>query len=150
MMQIDKSVQELLGVAAAFENIRLQLINNRIDSEDRKLRIKSQVEVPLRNVIEHALPALRETVVELEANLTNLEQGADQSTQVQAESDTRSAITQIDLVLVELNRVLDALIKYETQNELLEIVRDMIKQQQQILEKTRQERQRKAFEGLLD
>ena len=35
--QIDKSIQETLGVANAFENIRLQLINNRIDSEDRKL-----------------------------------------------------------------------------------------------------------------
>lgn len=150
LMQLDKSLQELIGVVAAFENIRLQLINNRIDAEDRKLRINRQVELPLRNIIEYDLPALRASVVELETNLTNLAQGAGPATQEKSESDTRLAVAQVDRVLIELNRVLDALIKYETQNELLEIVRDMIKQQQQILEKTRQERQRKAFEGLLD
>ena len=60
------------------------------------------------------------------------------------------AIEQNDLVLTEMNGVLSILIKYETQNELLDIVRKMIKKQNEIMERTKKERERKAFDGLLD
>ncbi len=150
IMQIDKSAQEIMGIAAAFENIRLQLINNRIDSADRKLRIEAQVEEPLRAVADPALQELRNLVVKLEANLTGLEQDFDKTLNAEAELTTDLAITRADEILIELNRVLDSLIKYETQNELLEIVRQLIKQQEAIMENTKRERQRKAFEGLLD
>jgi hypothetical protein len=56
----------------------------------------------------------------------------------------------LDIALNQLDLVLAALVKYETQNELPEIVRRMIKTQQDVMERTRKERQRKAFEGLLD
>ena len=55
-----------------------------------------------------------------------------------------------DQVLVELNEVLNLLIKHETQNELLDIVRQMIEKQEELKERTKKERQKKAFEGLLD
>ena len=55
-----------------------------------------------------------------------------------------------DQVLVELNEVLDLLIKHETQNELLDIVRQMIDKQKELLERTKKERQKKSFEDLLD
>ena len=55
-----------------------------------------------------------------------------------------------DRVLVELNEVLNLLIKHETQNELLDIVRQMIEKQEELKERTKKERQKKAFEGLLD
>ena len=150
IMQIDKSMQELQGIAEAFTSIRLQLINNRIDAEDRKARIKLQVESPLRNILDAELPALRDSVVQLESDLVQLEQSAQPAEQSQVESDLQLAIQRIDVVLTELNQILDSLIKYETQNELLEIVRRMIQQQREILEKTEQERQRQAFESLLD
>ena len=150
IMQIDKSVQEILGIASAFENIRLQLINNRIDSADRKSRIEFQVEGPLRAVADPAMQELRNLIVILEGNLIELEQGFAGTGPAAAESTSDLAISKADQILVELNRVLDSLIKYETQNELLEIVRQMIKQQEAIMESTKRERQRKAFEGLLD
>ncbi len=36
VVQCQKSAQEILGVAASFDDIREELINNRVDSEDRK------------------------------------------------------------------------------------------------------------------
>jgi hypothetical protein len=47
MQQSQKSVQEVMGVAAGFLDIREELINNRVDTEDRKNRLKEQIADPL-------------------------------------------------------------------------------------------------------
>lgn len=151
LIQIDKSTQEILGSAEAFDNIRLQLINNRIDSEDRKTRFSEQIIAPLRLIGRESMRQLRERAVELELSLRNL-QLAPNDDQLNGATDELAhvAIEGTDQVLKELNAVLDVLIKYETQNELLEIVRQMIKAQKELQARTKKERQRKAFEGLLD
>lgn len=147
--QIDKSTQEILGCAQAFESIRLQLVNNRIDSEDRKKRISQQIITPLNLLADQSMQQLKEKVIALEkklrSELKNRSQKNDQQNLM-----AREAIQQTDLVLTELDRILGVLVKYETQNELLDIVRKMIATQKQIMERTKQERQRQAFDGLLD
>jgi hypothetical protein len=40
LMQSEKSAQEVLGIAAAFRDIREELINNRVDTQDRKTRLQ--------------------------------------------------------------------------------------------------------------
>ena len=151
IVQIDKSTHEILGSAEAFDNIRLQLINNRIDSEDRKTRFAEQIISPLRLIGEESLRQLRDQTSELDSVLRDLQISPDDK-QISEEADSlaEAAIKQTDLTLKQLDSVLSVLLKYETQNELLEIVRGMIKQQQEIKERTKKERQRKAFEGLLD
>ncbi len=151
ILQVDKSTQEILGSAEAFESIRLQLINNRIDSEDRKNRFSEQIIAPLRLIGNQSMRQLKDEVVELEVSLRDLQLNAlDVAISTSANSLAESAIAELDLVLNQLDGVLNVLIKYETQNELLELVRQMIKQQQALKERTKKERQRKAFEGLLD
>lgn len=151
IVQIDKSTQEILGSAEAFDNIRLQLINNRIDSEDRKNRFSDQIIAPLRLIGDQSMQQLRVGATELEAQLRDLQISPDdQSVSDEADRLADSAVQQVDLALRQLDDVLDVLLKFETQNELLEIVRGMIKVQQEIKERTKKERQRKAFEGLLD
>ena len=151
IVQIDKSTHEILGSAEAFDNIRLQLINNRIDSEDRKTRFNEQIISPLRLIGEQSMQQLRDRTVELESGLRDLQISPDDE-QVSEEADrlANSAIEQTELTLKQLDAVLNVLLKYETQNELLEIVRGMIKDQKELKERTKKERQRKAFEGLLD
>ena len=151
ILQIEKSIQEIIGSADAFENIRLQLINNRIDSEDRKNRISGQIIAPLRLIADNSMQQLRDGVLELETGLRDLQRNAENETQIQA-TDTMAikSIEQTDAVLSQLDEVLNVMVKYETQNELLEIVRQMIKRQQAIMERTKKERQNKAFDGLLD
>lgn len=151
ILQIDKSTNEILGCAEAFDNIRLQLINNRIDSEDRKKRFSEQIIAPLKLIGGESMQQLRDKVVELEARLTELQQFPnDSGLSGQADQVATVSIERADIALAQLDEVLNALIKYETQNELLEIVREMIKNQQQLMERTKKERQKKAFEGLLD
>jgi hypothetical protein len=151
ILQVDKSTQEILGSAEAFENIRLQLINNRIDSEDRKIRISDQIIAPLRLIGDKSMRQLKQRVVKLELSLRDLQiSPQDELVSQTADQLSMASIEQLDIALNQLDLVLAALVKYETQNELLEIVRRMIKTQQDVMERTRKERQRKAFEGLLD
>lgn len=151
IIQIDKSTQEILGSAEAFDNIRLQLINNRIDSEDRKKRFSEQIIGPLRLIGNESMQQLKKRTTELESGLRDLQISPnDQQVSGAADELSTKAIEKTDEVLKQLDEVLNVLIKYETQNELLEIVRRMIKEQQELMERTKKERQKKAFEGLLD
>jgi hypothetical protein len=151
IMQTNKAVQEIMGVADAFENIRLQFINNRIDSRDRKYRLSEQIEKPLREISGPLMSELKTTVLELETNVRELQTNRNNlHFAAAALKATSVSIEQIEVVRLRLKLVLDSLVKYETQNELLEIVRKMIKEQQMILDKTQKERQKRAFEGLLD
>ena len=151
IIQIDKSTQEILGSAEAFDNIRLQLINNRIDSEDRKKRFSEQIIGPLRLIGNESMQQLKKRTTELESGLRDLQISPnDQQVSDAADDLSTKAIEKTDEVLKQLDEVLNVLIKYETQNELLEIVRRMIKEQQELMERTKKERQKKAFEGLLD
>ena len=151
IVQIDKSTHEILGSAEAFDNIRLQMINNRIDSEDRKRRFADQIIAPLRLIGEESVQQLRDQVSELDSVLRDLQiSPAQQELSREADLLAESAIRQTDVTLKQLDDVLSVLLKYETQNELLEIVRGMIKQQREIKDRTKKEGQRKAFDGLLD
>ena len=151
ILQVEKSTQEIVGSADAFENIRLQLINNRIDSEDRKIRISEQIIAPLRLIADNSMQQLKEGVLELEGALANLQLSpTDEAIIKTSDQLAVNSIEQTDAILNQLDEVLNVMVKYETQNELLEIVRQMIKRQQAIMERTKKERQNKAFDGLLD
>ena len=151
ILQIDKSMQETLGIAFEFESIRKQLINNRVDSTDRKERLSKQIVAPLRLIANESMRQLREQITQQETTLRELQQNAtDRSISDTADEQTAAAIKQIDLVLSQLDQVLSILVKYETQNELLDIVRQMIKQQEEINERTTKEHKKKAFDSLLD
>ena len=147
ILQIDKSVKEIIGVAESFDDIRLQLINNRVDSEDRKIRLEKKIVQPLRDLPSGVMAALRESVVELEEVI--IPEMNDQSNATAA-SLSESAIQLTDQTLIKLDEVLSILVKYETQNELLDIVRRMIAEQEQLLDETKKLRQREAFEDLFE
>ena len=90
-----------------------------------------------------AVLKLREKIRELQRS------GLTPIVEKQLEQLSENAIRKTDVVLNQLTLVLDALLKFETQNELLEIVRKMIRQQEDIVERTKQERQRQDFDRLL-
>lgn len=184
ILQIDKSAKEIIGVAESFDDIRLQLINNRVDSEDRKIRLAKKIVQPLREIPVGVMTKLRSVVAKLESVLSPL---AATSTTPQAspptsnglttgittggittgtptkpfstgvtENDTPAreltemAIQLTDQTLIQLDDVLAILVKYETQNELLDIVRRMIAEQEHLLDQTKKLRQREAFDDLFE
>ena len=150
-LQTMKSGQDLRGISDSFENLRLQLINNRIDAEDRKERLAKNIIAPLKSIPAGSLNTLSETVDELEVVLKQIDKGiGGQDTETSASSLVDRALSETDAVLKEIDAVLAVLVKYESQNELLEIVRRMITEQKALMKRTKDKRQKDAFEGLLD
>jgi hypothetical protein len=142
IQQSQKSVGEVLGVAAGFLDIREELINNRVDTEDRKNRLKEQIADPLNKTCSDQFPRLDERLAALETKLREAMAG---DAGAKAADET---IDQANLVLSELEAVLAKMQDLETYNELLEIVRDLLKDQQKLLERTQQERKRQTLEEL--
>jgi hypothetical protein len=137
--QIDKSSLETRGVAEAFEEIRLQLINNRIDSQGRRARLQEQVVNPLLAIVDQAMPDQRSKVKQLLDLLLEFQQDGAGDERVLKLSAGRT-IESTDRVLNQLSLVLNSLLKFENQNELLDLVREMIQKQELLLEETRKEK----------
>ena len=161
LLQNDKSLQEVLGCVDAFDNLRLQLINNRITADARQKRFEDGVIAPLKQTADVTMTQLVDQLQQLEVQLREIEGLVSnkndpsepetiEALRLAAEETSVESIAMTDQVLVELNEVLDLLIKHETQNELLDIVRQMIDKQKELLERTKKERQKKSFEDLLD
>lgn len=150
-LQIDKSFEETLGLAIEFDSIRKQLINNRVDSKDRIARLSDQIVKPLQLIANDSMQQLTNAISAQEESLVELQKNSiDRNLSRSADEQAIESLEQIDVVLEELDQVLSILVKYETQNELLDIVRQMIKQQKEINERTSKENKRKAFDRLLD
>jgi hypothetical protein len=151
VQQSQKSVAEVLGVAAGFLGIREELINNRVDTEDRKNRLKEQIADPLNSTCTVQVPRLDERLAELDKALapsgpSTATPGTENAPDLAAAAD--GAIDQANVVLSELEAVLAKMQNLETYNELLDIVRDLLKDQQRLMEKTQQERRRQTLEDL--
>jgi hypothetical protein len=139
-----KSGQELLGVAAAFRDIREELINNRVDTEDRKQRLKELIADPMQLIAETMFPELDRRVEQLEKSLAEAMNSRQFDLQV-GEAEAKAAVDQANDILAELEGILQQMLDLETFNELLDIVRQLIKDQQGLIEKTEAERK----QGLL-
>jgi hypothetical protein len=138
-IQSQKSSQETLGVAESFDDIREELINNRVDSEDRKTRLQEQIAAPLKRIGGSMFPDLDRLLEDLEANLDDPQQGPPAS---------QLALEQTDDILLEMDKVLQKMLELETFNELVDIVRELIEDQGELIETTEQERKRQALELL--
>jgi hypothetical protein len=138
-VQSQKSAQEVLGVAASFDDIREELINNRVDSEDRKTRLRDQIAEPLRLIGETRFPQLNQQLKDLEQKLAD-SAASDQAVDV--------VVQQVDTILLELDKVLQKMLELETFNELMNIVRSLIEDQEQLIDKTKKARSSEALELL--
>lgn len=138
--QSEKSADEVLGIAASFRSIREELVNNRVDSEDRQSRLENLVAAPLQRIGQTMFPELDTRLKELETARN------DRVDQVAA---AEAALGQTNDVIDELNQVLEAMLDIESYNELIEIVRSLIEDQQRLQDETRRIR-RRAIRDLLD
>ncbi len=135
--QAQKSAQETLGVALAFEGLREELINNRVDTEERKSRLKELIADPLRKIAEDLFPEVHNRLGELQKVYADPQQGP-QAAQI--------AIDETERVLTAMNDILNQMLDLETYNELVDIVRSLIKDQNQIIDDTKKQRRNVLFE----
>ena len=129
-----KNAQETLGVAEAIDDIRMQLVNNRIDTEELKERLQSGIADPLRKIGGEMFP-------ELERRLDTLQTGLEDAKLAPAARE--NAQKQADAVLLSMRHVLDRMIELQDYNEMVEMLRDIIKMQDQLRQQTEQRNKQK-------
>jgi len=139
IVQSQKSGQETLGVAVSFEDIRLQLINNRVDTQERKDRLKELISDPLTHISTVEFAELDKRLLAYEKLLAEGGGNADNAADV---------LTQADEIVVQMNAVLDNMLELETYNELIDLIRDLITDQEEINEKTKDERKKQVLDLL--
>jgi hypothetical protein len=134
-----KSAQETLGLAESFDDIRKQLVNNRVDTEELKERLQAGIADPLRIIAQAMLP-------ELDRRLELLQSSLEQAKFTPELRDNAQA--QADAVLLAMRKVLDRMLELEDYNQMVELLRDVIKMQEQLRNQTEQ-RQKQKIRDLL-
>jgi hypothetical protein len=140
LQNVEQSTHEVVGVAEAFEDMHDQVENNRIDNADLKTRLSDQIAVPLRKLGEKRMPELGSQLQLLQGTI------ADGQTETPG---LAGSIKQADQVLVEMQQVLDRMLELESYNEVVQLLRGIIHDQQDLNEKTKA-RQNVKLKGLLD
>jgi hypothetical protein len=139
LAQCDKSAQEVLGVAAAFADIRTELINNRVDSKDRESRLQQQIADPLRQIGETMFPELHLRLQDVETKLDDV---------AASDGAVGLALEQADAILLALDAVLQKILELETFNELMGIIRSLIEDQNELMDKTKEKQKQGALDLL--
>jgi len=135
-----RSAHEVLGVATAFDEIREELINNRVDTAELKSRLKQGIADPLRLISEQMFPEFDLRVKRLKSRL------ASRNTAGESQS---LAVAQADAILVEMKQVLDRMIELETFNQIVDLLRGIITSQEQITDATKT-KQKEKLRDLID
>ena len=123
-----KNAHEILGVAESFDDIRQQLVNNRIDTEELIQRVKGGIADPLLKVADEMFPELERRLERLRAALGDEKLGPDSRTQ---------ARQQIDAILAVMRQVLDRMVELESFNQAVDLLRSIIQSQEQLNEQTK-------------
>jgi hypothetical protein len=149
-LQSEKSAQETLGVAASFGDIRAELINNRVDTEDRKQRLQLQVVEPLQSIGDTMFPELDRRLVALTDRLDARSKEATDPQAEDTETVTRAttAVEKTDEILAAIDAVLQSMLDIEDYNELLDRVRDLIADQEELLDGTKKAQKQQVLDLL--
>jgi hypothetical protein len=137
-LQANKTSDELEGIAASIDDILLEMINNRVDSPDRRQRIADGVRDPLMAIVNGSLQRLDSQITAL------LPIAASPTSGPEAAAVTVQTAEQ---VLLELEAVLEKMLDLESYNEVLDLVRGLIDNQDELIELTEEQR-KKALQDL--
>jgi hypothetical protein len=130
----ERSAHETLQVAVAFDEIREEMINNRIDTEELKTRLKEGVADPLKRIASTMFPKWEEQLKQLATQLADPQA---------APATQATALAQADAILIEMRQVLDKMLELETFNEVLDMLRQVISAQEKVNSETKQKQKQK-------
>ncbi len=139
LQNVIQSADEVSGVAEAFDDLHDQLTNNRIDIPDLKSRLREQIAQPLHRIGGERMPQLAARLELVEEHLQD----------EAAAPELARAIALADEVLVEMRQVLDRMLELETYNEVLDLLRGIITDQEEISRRTK-ERQKERLRSLFE
>jgi hypothetical protein len=132
-----KNSHENMGVALAVAEIRDELVNNRLDTEELKGRLEDRISEPLKKIVNERFAELEKRLSHLQENLASEPSGPEALAASQQ---------QFDVIVVEMQQVLSQMLELETFNEAIALLRSIIESQEQIHEKTKQQRKKILFD----
>jgi hypothetical protein len=135
-----KSAYETAGLAEAFAQIREELINNRIDTEELKLRLEDGISKPLKRVADEMFPELDRRLDRLQLSMA--EPGA-------GREDLASSLQQVDAILLVMRQVLGRMIELEDFNEAVELLKTILQSERALREETKR-RHRERLRELME
>ena len=129
LQAVTQLAQETEGIALGFERIVAELVNNRVDTEELKQRLEVGIAAPLRVISAELMPAAEASYQALEKTIAD---GGN------ADLLLRTARGRSDEVLRIMRQVLNRMLELESYNELVALLREIIQEQQDLTERTRQ------------
>jgi hypothetical protein len=135
-----KDAHEVLGIAQAFDDIRAELVNNRLDTEELKLRLETKIADPLRRIGGEMFPELDRRLDDLQAVLEKPQAGRE---------SLKLAVGQVDAILAAMKQTLSQMLELEDFNEAVELLRSIIQSQEKVTDQTKQ-RHRQKLRDLLE
>ncbi|HVX10624.1 MAG TPA: hypothetical protein VHC22_05550 [Pirellulales bacterium] len=135
-----KNAEETRGVAAAFDGIRAELVNNRVDTEELRIRLKDRISDPLKRIVEIEFSEFDRRLAALKT----------QPLAETAPATAKPAIEQADTIILAMQKVRDQMLELESFNEAIDLLREIISAQEQVSEQTRKQRTKKVRSLLED
>ena len=127
-----KNETESVGIAEGFAEIADEMINNRLDVQGARQRIIQKLVQPIRQLADRDFPELSERL----RRLRTAKNG-----QPEAEIALKQVIQQSNLLLVRMQAALDQMIEMEDFNEVVHLLRSIIKAQNDLIKATQNEQQ---------
>jgi len=132
-----RAAGETAEIAAAFRDIRLELDNNSLLTPELGTRLILQIADPLSTVASRDLPALAAACRKL------VERPA-----AERSAARQALVQQADEVLARMRSVLDRMMELESFNEVIELLRGVIRTQEEIKAETLKRQKQRAREAL--
>jgi hypothetical protein len=123
-----RAAGETAELAEAFRGIRLEFDNNQLITPELETRLMTQIAEPLSSLATQDLPALTRAC--------------------RAGTGREELVRRTDVVLARMRAVLDKMMELESFNEVVELLRGMIRTQEQIRAETLEQQKRRAREAL--
>ncbi|MFM8570274.1 MAG: hypothetical protein ACKOAU_01620 [Pirellula sp.] len=139
--QSSKSEGELKGVLSEISLLVAELINNRIDSNDRRERLGQKIKIPMEAMLESQWKPFAQQIDQLEASLSK------QSPEELALMLDQS-ISKNNEIIAALNAILADMIELQDLNEIIDRVRGLIDRESKLIDRSKQQQKKSNLDQL--
>lgn len=139
--QASKSEGELKGVLSEISLLVAELINNRIDSNDRRERLGQKIKVPLEAMMESKWKLFANQINELETLVAK-------STPEELGKQLDESIAKNNEIIASLSSILADMIEIQDLNEIIDRVRGLLDRQSKTIDGTKQQQKKSTLDLL--